>query len=209
MVDTIRTQTELLTTLFQDGQPDRSITAQDIRDLIVSLRANEGGGWGFWVDSQQTDPGSDNLSTGVRTKITCDGASTSPTSQLGELNTLANITPALWDTSSSILTPDLDGDSYDVRLTFEYKASGPTSGQYIEFELDIGPGGIGTGPVVYKELRPVLKGSGTEQHFAFSIPIFAKEPFTSTGGSFFITSTVSARIYNVRLYVVRTYKPGA
>lgn len=37
MVNTIRTQTDLLTNLFQTGQADGSITAQDIRDLIVSL----------------------------------------------------------------------------------------------------------------------------------------------------------------------------
>ena len=37
MVDTVRTQLELLTTLFQGGQPDGSITSQDVRDLIVSM----------------------------------------------------------------------------------------------------------------------------------------------------------------------------
>lgn len=38
MVDTIRTENDLLTALFQDGQAAGSITAQDVRDLIVSLR---------------------------------------------------------------------------------------------------------------------------------------------------------------------------
>lgn len=37
MADTERTLTDLLTNLFQDGQSDNSITANDIRDLIVSL----------------------------------------------------------------------------------------------------------------------------------------------------------------------------
>lgn len=37
MADTSRTQSDLLTNLFQDGQADGSITAQDMRDLIVSL----------------------------------------------------------------------------------------------------------------------------------------------------------------------------
>lgn len=37
MVDTQRSLSDLLTTLFQDGQPDGSITPQHIRDLIVSI----------------------------------------------------------------------------------------------------------------------------------------------------------------------------
>jgi len=36
MVDTVRTQIELLTSLFQDGQNDAEITPQDMRDFIVS-----------------------------------------------------------------------------------------------------------------------------------------------------------------------------
>lgn len=39
MADTQRTYVELLTQLFQDGQANGSITAQDIRDLIVSVGA--------------------------------------------------------------------------------------------------------------------------------------------------------------------------
>lgn len=37
MVDTARTQSVLLTQLFQDAQPNGAITAQDIRDFIVSI----------------------------------------------------------------------------------------------------------------------------------------------------------------------------
>lgn len=37
MVDTVRSSSDLLTNLFPDGQAAGSITAQDIRDLIVSL----------------------------------------------------------------------------------------------------------------------------------------------------------------------------
>ncbi len=36
MVDTIRTQTDLLANLFQDGQAPASITAQDMRDFVIS-----------------------------------------------------------------------------------------------------------------------------------------------------------------------------
>jgi len=42
MVDTIRTETDLLTNLFQDGQAANAITEQDVRDLIVSMRPGFG-----------------------------------------------------------------------------------------------------------------------------------------------------------------------
>jgi hypothetical protein len=42
MADTARTATDLLTNLFQDGQVANSITAQDLRDLIVSVRPAHG-----------------------------------------------------------------------------------------------------------------------------------------------------------------------
>jgi len=38
MADTVRTESQLLTSLFQDGQADGAITSQDIRDLIVSVK---------------------------------------------------------------------------------------------------------------------------------------------------------------------------
>ena len=43
MTDTLRSQDTLLTALFQDGQANASITAQDIRDAIVSLSPAYGG----------------------------------------------------------------------------------------------------------------------------------------------------------------------
>lgn len=42
MADTVRTPATLLTTLFQDGQAAGSISPQDMRDLIVSIRAPHG-----------------------------------------------------------------------------------------------------------------------------------------------------------------------
>jgi len=44
MVDTIRTQIDLLNNLFQEGQPDGAITPQDMRDLIVSLTPSSAAG---------------------------------------------------------------------------------------------------------------------------------------------------------------------
>jgi hypothetical protein len=42
MADTLRTESYLLASLFQDGQAANSITPQDMRDLIVSIRPGFG-----------------------------------------------------------------------------------------------------------------------------------------------------------------------
>lgn len=42
MADTQRTQADLLTNLFQDSQTNGSISAQDLRDLIISLTPSIG-----------------------------------------------------------------------------------------------------------------------------------------------------------------------
>ena len=42
MAQTQRTLADLLTNLFQDGQPPKSISPQDVRDLIVSLTPSVG-----------------------------------------------------------------------------------------------------------------------------------------------------------------------
>jgi|TARA_R110000822_G_scaffold103990_3_gene230694 hypothetical protein len=42
MVDTVRTKADLVSNLFQDGQAANNITANDVRDLIVSLQPSFG-----------------------------------------------------------------------------------------------------------------------------------------------------------------------
>jgi hypothetical protein len=42
MADTLRTESYLLASLFQDGQAANAITAQDMRDLVVSMRPGFG-----------------------------------------------------------------------------------------------------------------------------------------------------------------------
>ena len=54
MVDTPKSIPDLLTTVFQDGQADGAITANDIRDLIVSLQSAHGGMYVADGDSAET-----------------------------------------------------------------------------------------------------------------------------------------------------------
>lgn len=73
MVDTIKTQSELLTNVFQDGQAPGSITAQDMRDLVVSMTHRNY--HGFFDYNDATTAGAPiSCLAGIETKLTNDGA---------------------------------------------------------------------------------------------------------------------------------------
>lgn len=66
MPDTQRSLNDLLTTLFQDGQPANSMNAQDVRDAIVSL-----GRWPFGSIFTLTSIETEISSSGVYVKGAC------------------------------------------------------------------------------------------------------------------------------------------
>lgn len=74
MADTERSLNELLTTLFQDGQIE-GISAQDVRDLIVSLTNPRGGLYIADGDAAQTTISAANTYTRVAGTTTEDPAS--------------------------------------------------------------------------------------------------------------------------------------
>jgi hypothetical protein len=77
MVDTVRTQSDLLTALFQDGQAAGAISEQDMRDLIVSLTPDMAGY--YWSSTSQTNVTS--AGTYLKAAGTTAGTTT-PTSNL-------------------------------------------------------------------------------------------------------------------------------
>jgi hypothetical protein len=200
MADTQRTQTELLN-IFRDGQTPNSITEQDMRDLIISLRKNQGDGWAFYVDNARfTEGNALSVVQDTRTKLQNDGANS-----LTQTAYIEDLGATIWNVSTNAINPE-DKSSYLVRITFACKTSSAGSSNYVELDLDIGAGGIGTGPVIWKEIRPLVKGANLEHNFAYSIPVFALDPFPTNGGSFFINSNVPLDVWNFRIYIERTYK---
>ena len=94
MVDTVRTRSDLLTALFQDGQSANSITAQDMRDLIVSL--SNRGGWADYNDSTTTGTPISITGGAGYTDLTNDGAGSNSQNRFVH----PSITD-LWDTATN------------------------------------------------------------------------------------------------------------
>ncbi len=201
MADTLRTRTALLNTLFQDGQGANAISAQDIRDLIISLRDNQHQAWAFYADGTRTTLGTaQSFSVDTRAKLLCDG--TSALTQTGQIRRMAGI----WNTTDSRMEPDLN-HAYDLRISFKAQTSAGGTGNFFVLDLDIGAGGIGTGPVILSDTRPLIKGSGIEHSFVFSWPMFALAPFPTNFGTIFLESNVALSVWDVRIMIVHTCAP--
>jgi len=203
MVDTIRTETALLSNLFQDGQANFSITAQDMRDLIVSLRANQYQAWAFYVDGTRTTQGTaQSFTADTRAKLLCDGSSGLTTTT--EIQRMTGI----WDTTNSLIKPTLS-HGYDLRVSFKAQTATGGASNYFVLDLDIGAGGIGTGPRILEDTRPLIKQQGVAHSYVFSWPMFALAPFPTNGGALYLESNVALDVWDVRIYITHIYAPNA
>jgi len=190
MADTIRTQNELLTQLFNDGQTNGSITAQDIRDFIVSIDSIQGHQWDFHLDSTYTFGSKRAIAAGVRTKMTCDGV----------LDTQSSHGSEFWDTGTNRLVPGTVGEWGMVRMAVTGWSDVAITNRF-ELELDVG-GGAG---VIFQETGVFAKGNSTAQSFNFAIPLFSGADFVANGGEFYITPLSDASFWQVAITTFRGY----
>ena len=158
-----------------------------------------GTGWGFWVDgdylTQASTPFS--VSAATRTKLPNNGASA-----LTNTDQLGTVPAGVWDTTNDKLVPELY-QAYNVRVTFKCQTASAGSGNYVELDLDIGSGGVGTGPKIWASTKTLAKGQGIEHSMAFAIPLFALAPFPTTGGTFYVTPNVALDVWDIRIFVDR------
>lgn len=184
MTDTIRTETDLLDNLFQDGQPAESITAQDMRDFIASTKFLNAIGWKFLFDAEYPDQNDTrNITDGSRTQLTI-------APNVGEDLKYPSTFPDCWNrdnVADQYLQPfSLNGFGI-VRLSL---VAFPSS-QNGRFDLEMNIGATGTENPIYIQTSTFAKGSGVsnQEHFNYIIPLFCGQDFFNNGGRFFITPT--------------------
>lgn len=195
MSDTIRTETQLLA-LFADAQPAGSITAQDVRDLIISLTVNQGHGWTMHHDGEYHPTNKRVITAGTKSQVTIDN--------LGTFTDITNIEEdfsPLWNPVTNLLEPTDPNGAHDFRFSFASDTS--SNNNFIEFDIDIG-GGVGT---FYQETRSYVKGTGIENRFTFTFPAFVSQTFVDNKGTFSITPNGTANFWDFRLFIINTYKP--
>jgi len=204
MSDTIRTEAELLA-IFGDAQPAGSITAQDVRDFVVTSKYLQTHGWQFYLDSRfGPGTGSPSITTitgGDRHHMTIDGA--------GE--TLGHPTagvPAFWDIVDNKIVPNGLNNFGLVRIAFTAASVGPQDNLF-EIELDTSglPSGVGSPGIniIYQQTMSMLKGQDEVQHFNFIIPLFSGPVFQENGGVIYITPLNDVDIWLKAFTAIQLY----
>jgi len=196
MVDIVRTEADLLANLFQDGQPDSSITAQDIRDFIVSVKYLNGGGWEFHLDGAYLPPSAARrILAGVRTKVTIDGAA-------GDFGHPATTHGAghFWNTSTNKVEPTAINNFAIGRFAVTAQSVAANENNFL-VEFDVG----GATPIIFHETGVMAKGSGVDQAFNFTAPLFVGADFLANGGELYITPESDMDFHTFALTINRTY----
>jgi|GEM_PF-5981950 len=133
MADTVRTRSDLLTNLFQDGQADSSITEQDMRDFIISV-VNRGG-WADYNDTTTAGTPINITGGGGYVDMTNDGAGTNSQNRFVH----PSITD-LWDTTNNYF--DFSQlELYDeVDFRFDLQVTTTTANQQVDVGLEFASG---------------------------------------------------------------------
>jgi len=196
MADTVRTEDYLLESIFQDGQDPSSITAQDMRDLIVSIKYLNGGGWEFHLDGEYTVGSPKVISAGVRTQITIDGVA----GDFGHPATTHGV-GHFWDTTLNKVVAQNLNSFATGRVSFVAKSvASPTN----RFELEVDVVG-GSFPIIYQDTGVLAKGAGVDQGFNFIIPLFVGPEFLINGATAFITPEEDMSFHTHAITINRTY----
>lgn len=204
MTNTVRTISDLLTNLFQDGQQDKSISAQDVRDLIVSTMLSQHG-WQFVLDSQYTDVSPLTLNAGIRTKLTNDGLLFSKKSDATELGLLAGTDVDLefspWNSTTNKIESSIADEMLHIQLAVTSHTASPNN--FLTADLDVG----GTTGSFLGQTKSYVKGTGTENLFIYHWLAFIGADFVSNGADIYVTADSDADLHDIGLTISRNSIP--
>ena len=193
MTDTKRTQAEILALLADNTTAQ--ISPQDLRDSVVSARANQGLAWAYYKDIEFTsEANSDLFAADTRKQLTNDGVLRTVETQMDNM-----IRP--W--SSDTVNVELH-DLYDIRVTFKAETTASGAGNYFDIELDI----AGAQDVIWASTSIMAKGADIEHSFSYNLSVFAGSDFVTNGGKFYITSRtpMALKVWACDVLINRTYK---
>jgi hypothetical protein len=205
MADTKRNQQELFN-IFRDGQPANSISAQDVRDLIVSAPYLQTAAWDFHLDGTYTVSNKRAVTAGTRTLITIDGTAGNFGHPLdsggnhGEFWVHGGGSP-----EDDFIQPSGLNDFGIVRLAFQGEHTAGAEA-HIDVELDVGGG---TFPIIWEQTAVMIKGTNNPQWFNFTIPLFSGPDFQTNGGRLYITPSQNCNFWNFAFTGARIYAASA
>ena len=195
MVDTVRTESDLLQ-IFKDLQAVGAISANDVRDFIVSAKYLSTVGWEFHLDGTYTPIAPRTILAGVRTKVTIDGA-------LGDFGHPAvdHSDGHFWDTvNNRVNATGLNNFAIGRFSVVAHSVTAPDN--HFELEIDVGGGSF---PIIFQETAALIKGAGVDHNYNFIIPLFVGPDFLANGAEAYITPDADMEFHTHALTIVRVY----
>ncbi|RDC59782.1 hypothetical protein HME9302_00977 [Alteripontixanthobacter maritimus] len=192
MPETVRSLSDILTT-FADGQPDASITAQDMRDLIVSSLGQTG--WADYQDGQYSNTSPQAFATDTNTTVEIDGA-------VSQTQELPFGIATFWDNvTNTIQTPQAGSGLMISFETIIRRATG-TGEWAVDCFIDIGI----AGPVeLYPRTISHNKITG-DKKITWTTGAYALDTWDANGGKIIMRPSVDALAYKSRVIVHQTHR---
>jgi len=158
-------------------------------------------GFGFYVDGV-TGPSSISIST-TPTKLLIDGLGAE--TYTGSLPNAIRSSGNLWDTTTDLMTPIADGDSYSGRIDLTVSSStGAASTIFVELDI----GGDITPTIVIATFSIAFPKSAP---FTESVPLsyFTRGTFLANGGQFFLSTDANTATVTARAILIERISSGA
>lgn len=191
MVDTVRTMSELLT-IFADGQ-DGGITAQDVRDLIVSTLGQTG--FADYQDGTHTTGSPQLLTASTNNQIEIDGA-------ISRLQEIPFGVTQFWDSASNTIDIPVAGSGFMVTFETTVRRASGTGDWELKSYIDIGL----PGPVeLYPRTQQAAKVSG-DKKLTWTTGAYGLDTWVLNGGKIMLNPEVDAECFGSRVVIHQTHR---
>jgi hypothetical protein len=185
MVDTPRTLAALQT-IFADDQANGSITAQDVRDLIVSTLGQSG--WAEYQDTQYTTGSPQSLTAGTPAQVLINGG-------VSQKQEMPFGMTELWDTTSNGVIMPVAGSSMMLSFEATIRRTTGTGEWTADFYIDIGL----AGPVeLYPRTISHNKTSG-DKKVTWTTGVYGLDTWVANLGKIMVRPSVDAQIFGARV----------
>ena len=172
---------------------ETGLSARNKINLVVG-RANTNTGWGSYRDNVYTVGSPLVVNSGVTVAFPNNKAIAIETQLPQGTSTFYNGTR---------LTPDADGDAYDIRISFSAKSSS-NAGSFA-LSCDIRAAGDGS-TTIFTKSASTIRGNNTEQQYSFATNIFTASTFVANGGLLrFESITGNTSIYDISMFVNKVH----
>ena len=190
MVDTVRSIAALQALLADNESGD--ITAQNLRDAVVSLHA--GSGWADYADNQYTSGSPFALSANTDTVLPNNAGVIRNSELPGDVSAFY----------SGGKIAGREGDALAITIDFKAVPTNPAA-TFLEVWFDIG-GSVGE---LYRRIVTFPKGQDVERGVTMTTMVYTLDTWEANGADVYVRCNGTADLYDIRFVVARVHRGQA